>query len=193
MLAIAVTAAAACMPLNAFSQIIEEKPAAPQTESGPKYEVYAGWGYTSLNQVNQSRNGLQGVEVGATRDFGKHFGLTGMYGHYAWAITSSNTDNPSVDMFLAGPELHAPLYERWNAYARALFGAVHTGNVSIEPGASFAGGGGIGIEYQIRPRISLRLGGDNIGSAFTATPYESGASTHTRWNAHAYLNVAYKF
>jgi hypothetical protein len=41
-----------------------------------KYEVYAGYAYTSLNQVNSRAMGLQGVNVSVTRDFGKYFGVT---------------------------------------------------------------------------------------------------------------------
>lgn len=191
--ALALAACAALAPLAASGQIIEEKPAAPPAERGYRNEVFAGWGYTSINQVNQSRSGLQGYEVGASHDFGKYFGVTGLYGRYDWTVTSANTGNPTVQTFLVGPMLHAQLYERWNAYARVLLGTTHTGNISIEPSQSFAGGMGIGVEYMLKPRIALRLGGDSIGSAFTITPYESGASTHTSWNAHTYLTVAYKF
>ena len=193
MFALALAAGAAIAPLAASAQIIEEKPAAAPVDRGYRNEVFAGWGYTSINQVNQSRSGLQGYEVGASRDFGKYFGVTGLYGQYDWTVTSANTGSPTVQMFLVGPMAHAQLYERWNLYARVLLGTAHVGKISIEPSQSFAGGGGVGLEYMLKPRIALRLGGDNIGSAFTITPYESGASTHTRWNAHAYFTVAYKF
>ena len=184
---------AALAPLSAACQIIEEKPAAVSNEPVYKYQAYVGWGYTSLNQVNQSRSGLQGVEVGATRYWGRFFGVTGYYGSYRWTVTSANEGNPTVDMYLVGPMVHAPLYEKWSLYARGLFGAEHVGNVSIRPSQSFAGGVGVGLEYAMTQRFALRLGGDDIGSSFTITPYESGASAHTRWNAHANFGVAYRF
>jgi hypothetical protein len=180
-------------PIAALSQIAPEKPVSTATEPSYKYQVYGGWGYTSLNQVNQSRSGLMGYEVGAMRNFGRFFGVFGQYGSYQWTVTSANVGNPTVNMILVGPELHAPLYGRFSGSFRALFGTEHVGNISIQPDYSFAGGYGIGVDYALSQRLSLRLGGDNIGSAFTVVPYSSGASTHTRWNAHASFGVAYKF
>ena len=74
---------AAFLPLAAIGQIEPEKAPAVQNEPMYKYEVFAGWGYTSLNQVNQSRSGLQGVSLSVTRDWGKYFGITVEGGHYA--------------------------------------------------------------------------------------------------------------
>jgi hypothetical protein len=181
-------------PLAAIGQIAPEKPAAePSTEPVYKYEAYVGFGYTSINQVNQSRSGLIGVEGGVKRNWGKYFGINGMYGHYAWSATQSNPGDPKVDMILLGPELHAPLYGRFSGSIRTWFGTAHMSNVDIQPDYSFAGGFGMGIDYALNNRLSLRLAGDDIGSAFTVVPYTSGASTHTRWNAHATFGVAYRF
>ena len=186
---------AALMPLAAQSQIRPEKPPAVQTGPTYKYEGFVGWGYTSINQVSLSRSGLQGVTAGITRDWGKYFGLTAQGGHYAWSVTASNAaiGSPSVDMILGGPEFHAQLYERTNLFAHGLLGAVHTGGVKISPTVSFAGGIGLGMDYNLKPRVALRLYGDDIGSDFTVTPYQSGYSPHIRWNAHAALGLVYKF
>ncbi len=50
-----------------------------------------------------------------------------------------------------------------------------------------------GMDYDVRPHVSLRLYGDDIGSDFTIVPYQKGDSPHIRWNAHAALGVVYKF
>ncbi len=187
---------AALMPLAANCQIRPEKPpAAPPTGPVYKYEGFVGWGYTSINQVSLSRSGLQGVTAGITRDWGKYFGLTAEGGHYGWAVTASNAaiGSPTVDMILGGPEFHAQLYERTSMFAHGLLGAVHTGGVKIAPTVSFAGGIGMGMDYNLSPRVALRLYGDDIGSDFTITPYQSGYSPHIRWNAHAAFGVVYKF
>ena len=48
------------MPLAATSQIIHSRGVAPAEKAQPshKYEVFAGYGYTSANQIYQSRYGL---------------------------------------------------------------------------------------------------------------------------------------
>ena len=64
---------AVVVPMAAVGQIAPEKP--PKDITGPvyKYEAYVGYGYTSLNQVNLSRSGLQGVSASVARNFGDHF------------------------------------------------------------------------------------------------------------------------
>ena len=48
-----------CVPMIAAGQVAPEKP--PKDPSVPTYrnQAFIGWGYTSTNQVNQSRSGLQ--------------------------------------------------------------------------------------------------------------------------------------
>ncbi len=191
-LAAAVTA---LLPRPASSQIVMEKPHVRPTGPTYNYTVFAGWGYTSINQVNQSRSGLQGFSASFTRDWGKYFGLTVDGGHYAWQTTASNAavGKPSVDYYLAGPELHAALYGPTSMFVHGLLGIAHTGGVNISPAASPAGGIGIGMDYQFTPRVALRLSGDDVFSDFTVVPYHQGFSPHIRWNARASLGVAYRF
>lgn len=193
LLSILTAGAAALMPLASPGQVTtQDEPAAPAAQVY-KYKVYAGWGYTSINQVSGSRSGLQGIDASVTRNWGRLFGVTAQGGHYAWAVTSSNVGNPTVDMFLAGPELHGNFTGRLEGFIHGLMGVVHTGGVSISPSASFAGGVGLGMDYAITPRMAIRLTGDDIASSFSVVPYQPGFSPHRRWNAHAGFGVVYRF
>jgi hypothetical protein len=193
LLSIMAVASAVIVPMAAVGQIAPERP--PRDVTGPvyKYEAYVGYGYTSLNQVNQSRSGLQGVSASVTRNFGDHFGLKLDGGHYAWNVTSKNPGSPTVDMLLLGPVIRGNLFEKWSGYAEGLFGGEHTGGVSIQPNIAFAGGFGIGVDYNRSARWAVRVFGDDIGSSFTIQPYESGFSTHMRWNARAGIGLVYHF
>jgi hypothetical protein len=193
LLSIMAVAWALILPTAALGQIAPEKP--PKDITGPvyKYEAYVGYGYTSLNQVNLSRSGLQGVSASVARNFGDHFGIKVDGGHYAWSVTSKNPGTPTVDMVLVGPVVRGNLFEKWSGYAEGLFGGIHTGGVSIQPDISFAGGFGIGVDYNRSAKWAIRAFGDDIGSAFTIQPYQSGFSTHMRWNARAGIGVVYHF
>jgi hypothetical protein len=187
---------AALMPLAATGQIAPDRGTRPdRPEPTYKYQVYAGFGYTSLNQVNQSRYGLEGVNIAVTRNWGRFFGLTADGGFYSHSVASGNPGKPSVDMVLFGPELHAPLYDRLNIFARALLGGEHTGGESQTPKVSFAGGAGVGLEYVLTQRFVLRLSGDDIASSFSVTGNSPalGNSPHLRRNSRASFGVAYRF
>lgn len=185
---------AALLPLAAAGQVTPAGGTAPaeQAEHVYKYSASVGFGYTSLNQVNQSRSGLIGVELNLARDWGKHFGLLADGGYYSKSL-QTNPGNPSVDMVLFGPELHAELYGNFGGFVRAWLGGEHTAGESAYPNISFAGGAGGGMEYKLSPRLSLRASGDNIYSSFVLDPQHLGYSPHKRANARAAFAVVYRF
>ena len=192
--------AAALMPLAATSQIAPERQKHAETvEATYKWEAFAGYGYTSLNQVNQSRYGLQGVDLSVTRDWGRYFGLTADGAYYSYPISSpvvaGSTLKPTVDTVLFGPVFHAQLYGKYSGFARVLLGGEHTGGESQTPNISFAGGVGGGAEYQLTQHFSLRASGDYIAASFSVTGNSSalGYSSHKTWNPHASFGVVYKF
>lgn len=193
LLSIVAVASALAVPMAARGQVAPDRPPKDLSEPVYKYQAYVGWGYTSLNQVNQSRSGLQGVSGSIMRGFGDHFGLKLDGGHYAWSVSATNTGNPTVDLFLAGPVIHGNLFEKWSGFAEGLLGGAHTGGVSIQPNVSFAGGIGVGLDYNFKPRWSLRMSGDDIGSSFTLVPFQPGYSPHMRWNARGGIGLAYRF
>ncbi len=190
---ISAAVAALVLPFAAHSQIAPERSPSRATAQDYKYQAFVGGGYTSLNQVSQSNSGLLGVTVAVTRDWGKYFGITLDGGHYQWVASRANPQSASVNLYLAGPEFHAPLYEKLGIFVHGLIGAAHTGGVSIRPGESFAGGIGMGMDYKLGSRFGVRLYGDDIGSSFTLTPYQSGFSPHRRFNARASFGLTYKF
>src|SRR6266567_1827691 len=196
LLSILAVVPAALMPLAAAGQIAPDRGARPEaTEPTYKYQVYAGVGYTSLNQVNQSRYGLIGTNVAVTRNFGRFFGVTADGAFYSTSAGSGNPGKPTVDLVLFGPELHAPLYGHVNIFVRALLGGAHTGGEGQTPDISFAGGAGMGLEYVLTKRFVLRVSGDDIASSFSPTNNSPllGYSPHMRRNSRASIGVAYRF
>ena len=184
------------MPLAAIGQVAPDRGTRPdRPEPQFKNEAYVGMGYTSLNQVNQSRYGLTGVNIAYTRDFGRYFGVTGDGAYYFGAFRSGNPGDPRVWLLLAGPELHAPLFSRLNGFVRGFLGAAHTGGTGQTPDVSFAGGVGGGLEWVLNPRFTIRASSDNIASAFSVTNNtpQLGYSPHTRWNPRASVGVVYRF
>lgn len=179
----------------ASGQVAPDRPVRVPTGPDYKYMVYAGAGYTSLNQVNQSRYGLIGVDLQANRDFGRFFAVSVDGAFYPTSVSSGNPGKPSVWMLLAGPEVHGHIFDQWSIFARALLGGEHTGGESMTPNVSFAGGGGAGVEYQLNPRIVIRASGDDIASAFSVrgnTP-DLGYSPHTRRNSRASIGIGFRF
>jgi outer membrane receptor protein involved in Fe transport len=186
---------AALLPLAAFGQVSSSSTTATAEKTEPeyRYEASAGYGYTSLNQLNQSRSGLQGVELSITREFTRHFGVLADGAYYKYAIKSGNPGSPAVDAVLFGPVVHAELYGHVSGFVRAFLGGEHTAGNGTIPNVSFAGGFGGGLEYSLSPRWSLRASGDDILSSFVQDPDHLGYSPHRRGNGRAALSAVFHF
>ena len=203
LLSIAAAAAAALMPFGAQCQVAPEPPSVPPAPPAPtlKYEVYFGYAYTSLNQVNLSRYGLQGFQAAVFRDFGKYFALTAIGDEYKWSTSTGNPGKPVINSVLLGPEFHVPLYGPVDAVFRGLMGGEHTGGEGETPKISFAGGFGGGIQARISRHLALRIIGDRIGASFSLTnnnvapisSNENSNSPHRTWNSRASIGLAYRF
>jgi hypothetical protein len=200
LLSILAVVPAVFMPLAATSQIAPDRPARTEpAEPSNKYEVFAGYGYTSLNQVNESRNGLQGVNVSVTRDWGKYFGVTADGGFYAYPYDATNPGNPKVDMLLLGPVFRMNIAKNVDGFFRVLLGGEHTAGENATPNISFAGGVGAGMDFKLSKRFTLRASGDDIASSFAANTNpnvcSAGAncSPHERRNSRAAVGLVYKF
>lgn len=190
---------AALMPAAATCQ------AAPDAAAGPgaarprvyKYEAFAGYGYTQLNQVNLSRYGLQGFKVSVGRNW-KYLGVVGLGDFYKYPTGFAGGGNPGkpvVMSALGGMDVHSTLYGPLSGYFRALMGGEHTGGENMTPTISFAGGVGVGMDYTLNPRWALRASGDWIGAAFTVRNNTNalGYSPHTNWNLRASIGLVYRF
>ena len=219
LLSILAVVATAFMPLAATSQFFHHlhrhrqqadappaaapaaAPAAEKPATFQKYEIFAGYGYTSLNMVDQSRYGLQGVNLAVTRDWGRYFGVTADGAYYAWALMPGSIPNPgtpTVTAVMFGPVVHAHLAGHVDGFLRGLLGGEHVGGENATPNISFAGGAGGGLDYKLSPRFTLRLSGDDIASSFAANTNQSacssgGCSSHKSRSSRASIGFVYKF
>jgi hypothetical protein len=187
---------AVLMPSLVLAQVSPDSGSSAKN-AGPayKYQVFAGAGYTGLNQVNQSRYGLIGADVAVSRNWGRYFAVTIDGAYYPSSLGSGNPGNPKVDAILAGPELHGQLFEHWELFVRGLIGYEHTGGENMIPDTSFAGGAGGGVEYSINSRWGIRAAGDVIGASFSPennTP-QLAYSPHRTFNSRAAGGIVFRF
>jgi len=204
------------MSLHAMSQAAPAEGQSPADKTAPnyRYEAYAGFGYTSLNQVNQSRYGLIGVNLALTRDWGRFFGLSGKVNYYKpplalgtstttttsvggtpVTVNNGNPGDPSIYEALVFPEIHFDIYGPVSGFFHGGMGVEHTGGESETPKLSFAGGLGGGLTYDLTPRFAIRAFGDKIGAAFSLrnNTTELSNSPHRTWNSSGTIGLVYRF
>jgi len=196
LLSLVAVLSAALMPLAAAAQVAPERhPAAEHAAPTYKYQAFLGVGYTSLNQVNQSRYGLNGITGAVSRDFTRHVGVTVNADYYRWAFMSGNPGSPSVLSISAGPEFKATLIGNFDGFVNILVGAEHTGGESMTPSVSFSGGFGGGLVYNLGQRWAIRASGERMSDSFSLTGNSTqlGYSPHTHYNQRGAVGVVYRF
>jgi hypothetical protein len=189
-------AATALMPLMAVGQVAPEKPA--KVDSGApayKYEVYAGFAYTSLNQLNLSRYALMGGKLALTRDFGRHFGITTTGDYYRMATGTGNPGNPSVWSITAGPEFRTTLYGNVDGFVHVLGGGEHTGGENMTPDVSPAIAFGGGLLYNLSQRWAVSASGDKTYDRYSLANNNAQQDWSSHWhsNTRATVGVVFRF
>jgi opacity protein-like surface antigen len=192
-----IVAAAALLTPAIRAQVESAPENAPPPPAAPalKYEVKVGFGYSTLNQVNQSRYGLQGIEVSAARYWGRYFAMVLLADQYKWATSQGNPGKPSIVSFLVGPQLHMHIAGPVDGFFRGTMGAEHTGGENETPDFSFAGGIGGGVDVNLNRRFAIRISGDRIGASFSVANNSPllNYSPHLTWNTRAAVGVLYRF
>lgn len=179
------------LPASLVAQVAKPTIAVDNTNAFHRYEVFAGYAYSSANQVRGS-SALSGFNVGGDAKLKPWFGGTVDVGSYRYGSSSSLTQIPSVTTVLAGPEFYLPA-DRLTGFLHVMLGGAHTGNAGTIPNISFAWGIGGGISYSLNEHWSARLSGDGIQSSFVQATSDSGFSPHARWNPRATIGVGYRF
>ena len=182
---------AALVPAVSVAQAAQET-----AEAQPaKYQVFAGFSYTSLNQVSLSRHGLMGGKVTFTRNWGKYLGVMGTVDYDRIATGTGNPGSPSVYTVLAGPELHFDIYGPVSAQLFAELGFAHTGGEKMSPDSSVAGGVGGGMSWRLSHRWAIRASGDRVAASFSPNNNSPSLalSPHRSWNARATIGAVYSF
>ena len=187
---------AALLSISAGAQTSASSSGGDETQKQSRYDIFAGAAGTSQNQIVHAHGLLVGFEIGVTRNWGKYFGLNVQGASFMTSTSSQNTAgglSPNYSQFLAGPELHAQIYERVSGNVHVLLGGSHTGGTGITgtPNVAFSTGFGAGLDYRVTQHFSLRLNGDRVGTSFVQTTSGSGNSPHPYSNVQAALGVVY--
>jgi hypothetical protein len=185
--------------LSAQAQSSASADTADTVEKPSRYDFFGGVAVTSQNQLVHAHGFLLGFQLGATRNWGKYFGINAQVSNMALSLSSKNQDvtgiSPSYTQVLVGPELHATLYERVSGGVHILVGISHTGGSGFvgTPDISVSNDLGAYLQYKFTPRFSLRLGGDRVATSFVEGAANLGYSPHRYSNVQSSLGVVYHF
>lgn len=140
--------------------------AAAQTDT-PKVDVFAGYAFGSID-ADLDRLAAHGFGFSITGNINRYLGITGEYsygrGNLDFQVGNTRIDtNVNVNLFMAGPRLHAR-GERVTGFVHALFGGAHSSADVSAPGVSVSSSGtnfamafGGGADINVSEKFAIRI------------------------------------
>jgi opacity protein-like surface antigen len=129
-------------------------------------QIFGGYSYLRGDDDDGGID-LHGWNVSINQNFKKWIGLKADFsGHYGEAsvISSRNKSDLNAYLFLVGPQLNLPKYERLRPFAHVLFGAMRTNLTTLTPtgrvtarDSAFAMAVGGGLDVKVTDVIAIRL------------------------------------
>src|SRR5271168_2813507 len=133
-----------------------------------------GLSYTQANVPSEGQLAINGLQAVFSADINRHFAIKTDFG-YSRSFDAFHTGH-SADLmtYMAGPVFYAVRREKVSVYGELLLGAARQTGVNFENNGQmvlgyaneFAWASGGGVQYQIVPSFSLRVGADYLRTSF---------------------------
>ena len=156
-----------------------------------------GFSYTQANVPSEGQIGINGVQAVFSADLNRHFALKTDFG-YSRTFDAFHTGH-SADLmtYMAGPVFYALRRRKVSVYGEMLLGAARQTGVNFEDNGQivlgyaneFAWAGGGGVQYEIVPSFSVRVGADYLRTSF----FNSNVVVQGQTNLRSSIFLVYTF
>jgi len=163
----------------------------------PAQEGGIGFSYTQANAPSEGQMRMNGLQAVFSSDVNRHFAVKADFG-YSRSFDAFHTGR-SADLmtYMAGPVFYAVRRRQLSVYAELLLGAARQTGVNFEDNGQmvlgyaneFAWAGGGGVQYEIVPSFSVRVGADYLRTSF----FNSNVALQAQPNLRSSVFLIYTF
>jgi len=160
-------------------------------------EAGVGFSYTQANVPSEGQIEINGLQAVFSADLNRHFAIKTEFG-YSRTFDAFHTGH-SADLmtYMAGPVFYAVRRRKVSVYGELLLGAARQTGVNFENNGQmvlgyaneFAWAGGGGVQYEIVPSISVRVGADYLRTSF----FNSNVVVQGQTNLRSSIFLVYTF
>ena len=163
----------------------------------PAQEGGIGFSYTQANAPSEGQMRLNGLQAVFSTDVNRRFAMKVDFG-YSRSFDAYHTGH-SADLmtYMAGPVFYAVRRRQLSVYGELLLGAARQTGVNFENNGQlvlgyaneFAWAGGGGVQYEILPSFSVRVGADYLRTSY----FNSNVAVQAQPNLRSSVLLIYSF
>jgi opacity protein-like surface antigen len=163
----------------------------------PAQEGGVGFSFTQATVPSEGQMRLNGLQAVFSTDVNRHFAMKADFG-YSRSFDAFHTGH-SADLmtYMAGPVFYAVRRRQLSVYGELLLGAARQTGVNFENNGQlvlgyaneFAWAGGGGVQYEIVPSFSVRVGADYLRTSY----FNSNVALQAQPNLRSSVFLIYSF
>ena len=163
----------------------------------PAQEGGIGFSYTQANMPSEGQMRMNGLQAVFSTDVNRRFAMKADFG-YSRSFDAYHTGR-SADLmtYMAGPVFYAVRRRQLSVYGELLIGAARQTGVNFENNGQlvlgyaneFAWAGGGGVQYEIVPSFSVRVGADYLRTSY----FNSNVAVQAQPNLRSSVLLIYSF
>ena len=163
----------------------------------PALEGGIGFSYTQANTPSEGQMRMNGLQAVFSTDVNRRFAMKAEFG-YSRSFDAFHTGR-SADLmtYMAGPVFYVVRRRQLSVYGELLLGGARQTGVNFENNGQmvlgyaneFAWAGGGGVQYEIVPSFSVRVGTDYLRTSY----FNSNVALQAQPNLRASVALIYTF
>ena len=163
----------------------------------PAQEGGIGFSYTQMNLPSEGQMRINGLQAVFSTDVNRRFAVKADFGYSRSSDAFHTGRSADLMTYMVGPVFYAVRRRQFSLYGQVLVGAARQTGVNFEDNGQmvlgyaneFAWAGGAGVQYEIVPSLSVRVGADYLRTTY----FNSSVALQAQPNLRSSVFVIYSF
>jgi opacity protein-like surface antigen len=163
----------------------------------PAQEGGVGFSYTQMNLPSQGQMRINGLQAVFSTDVNRRFAVKADFGYSRSSDAFHTGRSADLMTYMVGPVFYAVRRPQFSLYGELLLGAARQTGVNFEDNGQmvlgyaneFAWAGGAGVQYEIVPSLSVRVGADYLRTSY----FNSNVALQAQPNLRSSVFLIYSF
>ena len=163
----------------------------------PAQEGGVGFSFTQANMPSQGQMRMNGLQAAYSKDVNRRFAIKADFGYSRSSDAFHTGRSADLMTYMVGPVFYAVRRRQFSLYGELLLGAARQTGVNFEDNGQmvlgyaneFAWAGGAGVQYEIVPSLSVRVGADYLRTSY----FNSNVTLQAQPNLRSSVFLIYSF